>query len=83
MLDMIFCHGYCFQNNFTYGGAVTNPEEDKLAPVNQELFEKIGLNLPIIPTLPSNDTNTRHIILDPASYRELWDRMASFSHQII
>jgi hypothetical protein len=30
MLDMIFCHGYCFQNNFTYGGAVTNPEEDKL-----------------------------------------------------
>jgi hypothetical protein len=56
---------------FTYGGAVTNLEEDEFALVNQNLFEKIGLNLPIIPTLPSNDINTRHIILGPGHYREL------------
>jgi hypothetical protein len=70
MMDMIYCHAYCYQKNFTYGGAITD-QTKRLAPVNQKLFKKIGLNLPIIPTLPSNDINTRHIILRPGQYREL------------
>ena len=62
--DMIFCHAYSYHNNATYGGAVGN---GNYINRHEELLQKLGLDLSIMPAVPSSDS--KHIVLAPEIYR--------------